>query len=70
MNVIPLSGSITGVPNYYKVYALWLQKYEETGSPRARMLAHHYARVAAEMGQAEIDEEDDVTLEVTREKEV
>ena len=48
-----------GVPNYYEISVLHWQKYEKSGDPKSKSLALHYARVAEEMGQAEI--EDDIT---------
>ena len=62
MNVIQsLVPGVGGVPNYYKIYLMWLEKYESTGEDRARVLAHHYARVAVDMGQALIEDEDITT---------
>jgi hypothetical protein len=68
MTVTPLPPSriaITGVPDYYKVYQMWLGKFKETGDDNHRTLAYHYARVASEMGQVIIGEDND-TIEVTR----
>lgn len=65
MNVIQsLVPGVGGVPNYYKIYLVWLEKYNKTGETRARTLAYHYARVAADMGQVIIDDEEDITAEV------
>tara|TARA_B100000900_G_scaffold376030_1_gene358528 strand:+ start:116 stop:304 length:189 start_codon:yes stop_codon:yes gene_type:complete len=62
MRVIKVNSSITGVPDYFDLYERWLQKYTETGDNNSKVLALHYARVAQEMGQAEID--DDITLDI------
>ena len=54
-------GQIGGVPNYYEVYLKWLRHYKKTGDSNSKILAQHYARVAEEMGQVNIDE--DITLD-------
>ncbi len=63
MKVYPSNGKVQGVPDYYKIYEKWMKKYEKTGNNQARMMAFHYARVAEEMGQALIYEEDEKTGE-------
>ena len=55
---------VKGVPDYYQIYIRLLQKFVLTGDPETRNLAYHYARVAQEMNQVEIDEADDETDEV------
>ena len=62
MRVTRAFSSITGVPDYYNLYVRWMQRHKATGDNRSRVMAIHYARVAEEMGQAEID--DDITLEI------
>lgn len=67
MNVVQSQvASIGGVPDYYKIYLMWMNRYAETGDDNARTMAYHYARVAGEMGQVIISEDDDATDEVTR----
>jgi hypothetical protein len=69
MNVVPTVSVITGIPDYYKVYRRWLDRYERTGDKQSYSMALHYARVAQEMGQARIDEdraESSVTVEIER----
>ena len=58
----PAHVTIRGVPDYYKIYQMWLGKFRQTGNDDHRVLAYHYARVASDMGQATITEDD--TLEV------
>lgn len=57
MTVTETESSITGVPNYYLIYKMWHEKYEQTGDQRSKTMAQHYARVAEEMGQAYIDDD-------------
>ena len=54
--------SITGVPDYYEIYQKWCAHYAKTGEERSRTMSFHYARLAEEMDQALI--EDDETDEV------
>ena len=63
MKVIPIKSILTGVPDYYAIYKRWIIHYEETGDNNSKILALHYARVAEEMGQVIIEEED--TVEIT-----
>lgn len=63
MKVYPSNGTVHGIPNYYKIYEKWMKKYERTGNNQAKMMALHYARVAEEMGQALIYEDDEKTGE-------
>ena len=62
MRVIKINSTITGVPDYYDLYLRWLKRYHEKGDNKSKVMAYHYARVAEEMGQVEIDE--DITLDV------
>lgn len=66
MKVYPCNSTIKGIPNYYKVYEKWLSNYKKSGNNQDKVMAFHYARVAEEMGQALIYE-DDVTLEIDNE---
>lgn len=66
MKVIPTISNMTGIPDYYKVYVRWIEHYERTGELRCLNKAQHYARVAEEMGQAFIDEEETITIEIER----
>jgi hypothetical protein len=61
MKVIKTESSITGIPDYYQVYVRWLARYSKSGDNGDKVRAYHYARVAEELGQAEI--EDDTTQE-------
>jgi len=61
MFVTPTVSITKGVPDYYKIYAMWIKKYDETGDPWSKTMACHYARVAEEFGQAIVDDNDDVT---------
>ena len=66
MKVIPIPlhhRTITGVPDYYLVYLRWMKHYDLTFENNSKSLAYHYARVAEEMGQVFI--EDDDTVEIT-----
>ena len=66
MKVIPIpkiEQKITGVPDYYSVYLHWIKHYDRTFENNSKSLAYHYARVAEEMGQVFI--EDDETVEIT-----
>ncbi len=54
---------VHGVPDYYSVYLKWLNHYKETRENKSKTLAYHYARVAEEMGQATICDDD--TIEIT-----
>ena len=63
MKVYPSNKSIGGVPNYYEVYVKWMKSYNKSGDNKEKMMAMHYARVAEEMGQALIYEEDEMTGE-------
>lgn len=62
MKVYKSFGSVSGVPDYYSIYENWLAHYHKTGSNQSKVLAFHYARVAEEMGQALIveDETDEI----------
>ena len=51
-----------GVPDYYNAYLGWMKAYQKSGDNSFYTQAMHYARVAEEFGQAEI--QDEVTLEV------
>ena len=62
MKVTKIKSTLSGVPDYYDLYVRWFQKHLETGDNNSKVMAFHYARVAQEMGQAEID--DDITLDV------
>ena len=63
MKVIKTVSRLGGVPDYYSIYESLWAKYERTGDEQVRSLAYHYARVAEEMGQAFI-EDDDSTVEI------
>ncbi len=62
MRVIKINSTLTGVPDYYDLYLRWLNRYYKDGDNKSKVLAYHYARVAEEMGQVEIDE--DITLDM------
>ena len=62
MKVIKTNNVILGVPDYFKIYNNWMNYYLMSGNQRHYNLALHYARVAEEMGQAEI--QDDETFEI------
>ena len=66
MNVTPTVSKMTGIPDYYKVYRRWLERYERTGDKQSYSMALHYARVAQEMGQVRIDEDRTITIEIER----
>jgi hypothetical protein len=61
MFVTPTVSITKGVPDYYKIYAMWIKKYDETGDSRCKAMASHYAHVAEEFGQAIIDDSDEST---------
>ncbi len=62
MKVIKTNSKVTGIPDYYKIYKNWMNHYRMSDNPRHYNLALHYARVAEEMGQVEI--KDDETFEI------
>ena len=66
MKVLPIVSTLKGVPDYYEVYQKWMSHYHTTGEPHSLGMAQHYARVAEEMGQAFIDEEETITMEIDR----
>jgi hypothetical protein len=73
MTVFPTPNSdfkILGVPDYYSVYLRWIEHYKKTNISSSKSLAHHYARVAEEMGQVIIEDEDDETIEIDRTQDV
>tara|TARA_R110002126_G_scaffold53549_11_gene145393 strand:- start:172 stop:405 length:234 start_codon:yes stop_codon:yes gene_type:complete len=66
MKVVPAISSIRGIPDYYSVYKRWITRWNKTGEPWALTQAHHYARVAVEMGQAIINDDETITIEIER----
>jgi|15BtaG_2_1085339.scaffolds.fasta_scaffold00170_55 hypothetical protein len=59
MKVSPFKGQdFGGIPNYYSIYYKWYNHYKKTGEVQSRSMAFHYARVAEEMGQAWIEEDE------------
>ena len=66
MTVYPTPNNVlkvTGIPDYYAIYLRWLKHFKKTNENKSKTLAYYYARVAEEMGQVVI--EDDDTLEIT-----
>jgi len=55
LKVKPAKSSLTGIPDYYTIYLRWNRKYEETGKSYCKKMARHYAKIAVEFGQAEIE---------------
>lgn len=66
MKVVPVVCSLKGIPDYYEVYKRWIEHHRKTGNLRSLTMAQHYARVAEEMGQAFIDEDETITIEIER----
>ena len=64
MKVYPSQKSIDGVPDYYQIYLKLMKNYEKSQNQKDLTLAMHYARVAEEMGQVLIYEDEEKTLEL------
>ena len=62
MKIFKAESKIQGIPDYYAVSVKFWDLYKKNGDPRVKAHALHYARVAAELGQAVIEEE--ITQEV------
>jgi len=63
MKVIKTKSNITGIPDYFKIYKNWMNHYRMSDNSRHYNLALYYARVAEEMGQARIEDDDTFEFE-------
>ena len=66
MKITKIKSELKGVPNYYDIHIGWMRDFDATGNNRSKMLAMHYARVAEEMGQAIIEEDTTVEIDILR----